>query len=320
MAIPVINVELDHEPHDRWSGLREHRDAARDMVALYLDDLGGLEEFGDLLEAYVAGLVEPELRAELEAVAGILGVAVAEVALVNLYYDAIKVVVGCTAFAVDTPQGPIHARNLDWMSRDGTLERHTVVNRYLRRGEHVFSTVGWPGYIGALSGVAPGRFSITLNAVLSDDPAIFAPPVSFLIRRVLEGTGDFATAVKTLSETEIACDCLLMVVGVQRGEFVVVERTPTRSAQRRTDGGVLVVTNDYRSLAETGSGDGSGDLLSTSCGRFDRASSLVARYESLNPESCFAVLNDEAVRMGITVQQMVFRAATAEMVVRRPAV
>lgn len=288
------------------------------MVALYLDDLGGLEEFGDLLDAYVAALVEADLRAELEAVAGILGVAVAEVALVNLYYDAIKVVLGCTAFAADTPHGPIHARNLDWMSREGTLERHTVVNRYLRGGKHVFSTVGWPGHIGALSGYAPGRFSITLNAVLSDEPALFASPVSFLIRRILEGADDFATAVRILSETEIACDCLLLVVGVQPGEFVVVERTPTRSAQRRPDGDVLVVTNDYRSLSDPGAGVGPDDLLLTSCSRFDRASALVACHRSLTPDDCLAVLSDEAVRMGITVQQMVFRAASAEMVVRRP--
>lgn len=47
-----------------------------------------------------------------------------EVVCGNLYYDALKaVLVGCTAFAVDTPTGPLHARNLDWWTENDSLRR-----------------------------------------------------------------------------------------------------------------------------------------------------------------------------------------------------
>src|SRR5580658_2391321 len=83
----------------------------------------------------------------------------------------------CTAFAIDTPSGPLHARNLDWTSANGRLASETIIVNF-RRGEQgpLYRTIGWPGFVGCLSGVAPGRFAATLNAVMSDDPFALAPP------------------------------------------------------------------------------------------------------------------------------------------------
>jgi acid ceramidase len=100
-------------------------------------------------------------------------------------------------------------------------------------------------------GVAPGRFAITLNAVLSDDPALLAEPIAFLIQHVLNSASDFTTAVTWLTETRIASDCLLLVTGINAGEMVVIERTLTRVAIRRAVNGIIAVTNDYRLLHST---------------------------------------------------------------------
>jgi hypothetical protein len=54
------------------------------------------------------------------------------------------------------------------------------------RGERAVSLyrlVGWPGFAGGFSGLAPGRFAVTLNAVFSNDPVEVATPITFLIRR-----------------------------------------------------------------------------------------------------------------------------------------
>lgn len=318
MSIPTITVDLDEPPESRWSGLATHAGAARDMVELYIDDLGGMDEFGGLIDAYLSSLVPQESRAELKAIGELIGVPTSHVALGNLYYDAIKVVLGCTAFALDSPNGPIHARNLDWMSREGTLEKHSVLIRYLRGGAERFTTVAWPGYIGALSGVAPGRFSVTLNAVLSDDSAVMAPPVSLLLRQVLADCEDYESAVSILADTEIPCDCLLLLVGVHEGEFVVIERTPSRAALRHAESGVLVVTNDYRTLEGTGAGVSADELSATSCGRFDRAAELVRARRPQSAEDCLSILRDSEVMMGMTVQQMVFQAASHRLRVWRP--
>ena len=116
--------------------------------------------------AYAAGFVSNDYRAELESIAERIDRSLEEVLLANLYYDAIFAVIGCTAFAIDTPQGPLHARNLDWWTEKNQLAKHTCEIRY-RGGPTPTRVAGWPGFMGVFSGVAEGRFAITLNAVVS---------------------------------------------------------------------------------------------------------------------------------------------------------
>jgi len=306
----VLTIDLDAPPATRWAGLAPHAPAIRELCATYVEDLGGLDAFAAPLSMYEARFLRGEHVAEIEAIAKLVGVRHAEVALANLYYDALKFafsgLLGCTAFAVETQEGPLHARNLDWHAPKKVLSKHTLVTELRRGGEVVARTVGWPGFVGAFSGVAPGRFSVSLNAVLSDDMPSFAPPITFLLRDVLETAVDFDDAVLRLAETEVASDSLLLVVGTQPGERVVIERTPKRHALREAPG-PLVVTNDYRALEDT-PGAAETVLGQTACGRFDRASALAGTH--LDEAAAFRVLSDRDVKMDITVQQMVFRPAT----------
>ncbi|MCP4445339.1 MAG: hypothetical protein GY811_08350 [Myxococcales bacterium] len=186
MTIPTFHVDLDRPPEQRWHGIELHKDAACELLSYYVNDLGGLEQFDELLSSYRDAFVPPDYVSEMRAMAELIGRPEAEVLLSNLYYDAIKHLFGCTTFAVDTPDGPLHARNLDWGTVNAMLSRHTLRVEYSRAGKPHFVVVGWPGYAGALSGMAHGRFSVTLNAVLSDDPPELAPPVTFLLRDVLD--------------------------------------------------------------------------------------------------------------------------------------
>ncbi|HJL35151.1 MAG TPA: C45 family peptidase, partial [Polyangiaceae bacterium LLY-WYZ-15_(1-7)] len=307
---PLI-VDLEQPPEARWAGLAPHAAAVRELCATYLEDLGGLDEYGLALALFETQCVPAGTRAELDAVAALAGLPHAEVALANLYYDAMKVafsgLLGCTAVAVETPAGPLHARNLDWHAPNDVLGRLTQLTE-LRRGDALVArTVGWPGFVGAFSGVAPGRFALSLNAVLSEEAPRLAPSIALLLRDVLERAPSFDAALERLAESEIASDCLLLLTGTAPGERVVIERTPTRYALRRSEG-PLVVTNDYRALE---GGGAAGLLGATACARFDRAAELAAG--GLDPEAAFALLSDDAVRMAITVQQMAFRAATGEV-------
>jgi len=313
-TVPHLDVELADPPAARWAGLAPYRSAAKQLIASYAQEIGGGQLVPDLLGAFCEGYVEKEYVEEMRAVSRILGISETDVLLSNLYYDALKVVMGCTGFAVDDASGPLHARNLDWGTTDRMLSRHTIVLDYRWRGELRYRVVGWPGYLGALSGIAPGRFALSLNAVLSEDAPELAQPVTFLLRTLLARAVSFDDVVRTLAHVEIASDCLLLATGTRGGEIAVVERTPKRSAVRGPANGAVVVTNDYRSLAARS--DGVTGLVGTSCGRFDRASALVAATHPRTPEACFAILRDEGVRMEITVQSMVFRAATGDLIVR----
>ncbi len=277
------------------------------MLAVYQRDLG-------LPAPLVAELSRPAVRAdywaEMQGIALRAGLPIEEVVCGNLYYDALKaVLVGCTAFAVDTPAGPLHARNLDWWSENDSLRRHTTQTKFIGAREGEFTTVGWPGFVGAFSGVAYNRFAITLNAVISDERLQMAAPVVFALRQVLEEAAGFESALRTLRSIPLASDSLLLLTGVHEGEMAVIERTPTRAEVRFAENGCIFVTNDYRKM-RTGLRNVESELQATACGRYDRISGLVASRVPRDATDCLNYLNDPAVRMGITVQQMVFHAAT----------
>lgn len=311
MSVPELTVDLDRDPPDRWAVLEPKAEACRTMLAAYVKDLGGLDEFGPLLEQYAEANVPAEHLAEMKAIAEIVGAPEPEVILANLYYDAMSFMLGCTAFAVDTPDGPLHARNLDWWSPSGELSRETIVYTFTRGGEPRFQTVSWPGYVGALSGMAPGRFAVTLNAVLSDEGPQLALPISSLIRDVLDSAESYDEAVRRLSETTVVSSSLLLVTGTEPGEMCIIERTPTRSAIRHPRDGATVVTNDYRLLDSDQPHREVNELQTTSCGRFDRATELLATPPSTS-DAALEILSDDRVRMTITEQQMSFHARTGQ--------
>ena len=92
-------------------------------------------------------------------------------------------------------------------------------------------------------------------------------------------------------------------------EMAVIERTPSRAEIRLGENGCVFVTNDYR-LIRTGLRNLESELQATACRRYDRVSSLVASRVPQDADHCLNYLSDATVRMGITVQQMVFQAST----------
>ncbi|MGW8181322.1 MAG: C45 family autoproteolytic acyltransferase/hydrolase, partial [bacterium] len=224
---------------------------------------------------------------------------------------------GCTAFAIDSEQGPIHARNLDWWSENGLLRNATVIYNYEKGGTTIFKAISWPGYAAVLSGAAPGRFAITLNAVLSGEKAQIARSISFLIREVLEEASDFGAAVDKLSSTQISADCLLLVTGTRKGEMCVIERTPRHSEIREPESDHIIVTNDYRKLRDSGIDRGS-DLDLTTWGRFERVETFLRESRPQSFNEFFRILRDQEVCMDITMQHMVMSAAENRLEVRLP--
>ena len=113
----------------------------------------------------------------------------------------------------------------------------------------------------------------------------------------------------------MASDSLLLLTGVHEGELAVIERTPTRAEVRFAKNGCVFVTNDYKEM-NTGLHSFDSELQATACGRYERISKLVASRVPRDATECLNYLNDPAVRMGITVQQMVFQAATGMCLVQ----
>jgi len=136
-------VDLRNPADSRWDFTSEQCEAARGLFAVYQRDLGITPDVVAELSRPVVG---KDYWSEMEGIALRAGVSIEAVVTGNLYYDALKaVLVGCTAFAVDTPKGPLHARNLDWWSENDALHRHTLQTEFIGGQAGRFLTVAWPG-------------------------------------------------------------------------------------------------------------------------------------------------------------------------------
>ena len=303
MDITQHIVNLDLPPRERWQFLKAYTNEMNELFHCYLKNAYGNDFFYEAVEQYKQLVIPHEYQEEIRAVADVCNFNENEVLVGNLYYDVLKFFIGCTAFATHNGETMLHSRNLDWPTDDNLLSRHSMIFDFQKGGQTVFKTVSWPGFIGALSGTSPGRFSITLNAVVSLDKPELAYPVTFLLRDVLTSARSYHWAKTILEETVIASDCLLLLSGVNPGEHVVIERTPKRHATRESRENFIIVTNDYKQLEN---GLAENILRETSCSRYDRAQELLRKRESISRTDCFGILKDPELHMEITVQQMVF--------------
>ncbi|WP_337660370.1 C45 family peptidase [Anderseniella sp. Alg231-50] len=300
-------IDLSRQPQERWAFSDTQLDHARQLIDVYRKDLGQSASLAETVAQAVRPILPADYWGEMQSVASRVGVPADLLLLCNAYYDVFSALIGCTAFAVDTPEGPLHARNLDWWTENRLLNETSMACRFTGAPAGEFISIGWPGYLGVLSGMAPGRFAITLNAVSSEEAAQIALPVSFLIRKTFEEAGSFGDAVERLAQAVIPGNCLLLVSGVGPGEMLVIERTPTRSAIRQAEAGRVIVANEYLKLdAKTAPADT--ELQSSSCSRYDRMAILLQRPPK-DLQGCIGYLRNPAVQMDITVQQMAFHTA-----------
>ncbi len=174
---------------------------------------------------------------EIDAVAARLGRPGAH--MLNLSYEW-----GCTTAVAADPAGAGMRllRTLDW-PLDG-LGRHVVVLRAQGPAGPWWSAT-WPGFAGALTAMAPGRFAIALNQAKAFHGRVGAAlewpvlrlrmlasaalPPSHLPRRVCEEAADYAEAVRLLAETPICLPGFFTVAGPRPGEGCVIEREPGRA-------------------------------------------------------------------------------------------
>ncbi len=300
-----ITMNLNSNPHERWNCIEPYKKEINELIEMYLNDLEDVSFFESVIDYYKVSYINVEYMNELRGIASFTDFSVNQLLLANLYYDALKLVFGCTAFSLATEHGNLHARNLDWWSENDLLKKYTKIFDFERDGKTIFSSVGWPGFIGVFSGLKTQKYAITLNAVLSQEQPKLAPPITFKIREVLESKHSYADAVKILATDSIASDCLLLVTGTNEQERLVIERTPTMGYIRKHDAkNNLVVTNGYLKMANKNIE--SDVLQESSCGRQDRTLELLNKVKPESIQDCFQILDDAKIKMNITMQQMVF--------------
>src|SRR5215467_4756087 len=225
--------------------------------------------------------------ADIEAIAAALGFP--GIWLLNGSYQW-----GCTALARQEGAAPWLARTLDWPFPG--LGRHAEV-AHLRGPAGSFLSVTWPGYVGVLTAMAPGRFAISINQaplwrrtshprLRVYDIAINAMntwrkirhiPPDQLLRTVFEECEDFAQARRRLETTPIARPVIYTLAGARPGEQCVIERTEEGFSTRAT---ATCAANDWLESRDGWEGRVGADVVMT-CSPEEAGAASRRRREAL---------------------------------------
>jgi hypothetical protein len=157
---------------------------------------------------------------------------------------------GCTALARDD-DAPWLVRTLDWPFPG--LGRHVEV-ALMAGSAGEFYNVTWPGFVGALTAMAPGRFAASVNQaplkrrtshpwLRPYDMAANAVgtwslrhiPPDHLLRHVFESCATFEDAKAKLETTPVARPVIYTLVGCVAGQRCVIERTEDTHLTRTED-------------------------------------------------------------------------------------
>lgn len=200
---------------------------------------------------------------------------------------------GCTALARDE-DAPWLMRTLDWPFPG--LGRHVEV-AHMTGPAGDFYSVTWPGFVGALTGMAPDRFSASVNqaplwrrtrapALRLYDIAANAVstwrlphiPPDQLLRQVFETAKDFDEARRLLEATPIARPVIYTLAGCRKGETCVIERTEDGYETRFTQ---TCAANDWLAPRAPWEARVAGDLL-FSCSFGEAGGNSKLRREALS--------------------------------------
>jgi hypothetical protein len=201
---------------------------------------------------------------------------------------------GCTSLARDANKGaPWLVRTLDWPFPG--LGRHVEVARMAGTAGDYYS-VTWPGFVGVLTAMAPGRFAAAINQApmwrrtrhpwlrpfdiaanaVATWPLRHVPPDQ-LLRDVFESAPDFDSARRRLETTPIARPVIYTLAGCNAGERCVIERTVDAFTTRSEDTGAA---NDWLTSVEPWEARVGGDMMFT-CNYHEAAGNSRARREAL---------------------------------------
>lgn len=181
-------------------------------------------------------------RDEMRGIADGADVRYADILLINCF-DDLQYLAGCSSAVALPPAGPvIHARNLDYGIPE--LARHKVVFDLETRGVKL-RTVGFPGYVGVLTGMSSRGLGLSSHTSSAFHEAV-GIPTGILYRQMLEEGTDLASMKALLEKGPRTIGNNLALSDANRREALALEFDAEHLAQREPSGGRLFVTNHFQ--------------------------------------------------------------------------
>jgi len=159
---------------------------------------------------------------------------------------------GCSSLIVNaehTATGkPLFGRNLDFFSC-GYLHAYSLVTVYRQKDKKAFVCIGFPGFIGCISGMNDAGLCLASHDVFTPTPdRKFNPngtPFALCYRRLLEECCSVDEAIELLKKMERTTSTLLVLCDKEGG--ATLELTPDNVIRRSMVNGFCTCTNHFTS-------------------------------------------------------------------------
>ncbi len=248
----------------------------------------------------------PDHLREMDAIVKRAGID-RDLAVVGNTFTDIKKIGGCSTLIIaperSATKGPLFGRNLDYPTL-GFLHEYSLVTVYRSKGKHAFASIGFPGFVGCLSGMNDAGLAVAvLEAYAANDGSPkFDPkgtPYALCYRRILEECATVADAEKLLRSMKRTTRNNLAVC--DRSGGVVFEITPKTVIVRPPEGDICTCTNHFRSKELA---------TNTECPRY-RALEKVRDLPTVDLSDLAELLHAASQRN--TFQTMIFEPATLQL-------
>jgi len=243
-----FKINLDLKPHERFV---EMATVLKTEVNTAMDDFLKLvpKFFVTVFDkaAPLLKILNREFFEEVEGISDTLGRPLAEVLLLNYFYDFTAF---CTSIVARTPEGSIiHGRNQDYAFPD-TMRRITFVAQFEKGGQPLFEAIMFGGSIGIYTGIKHGAFSVSFNARntdhitidnwISNAMLIFEGGIdlSWHVRQALTTCANFECAYAALLSKVAIAPGYMIIAGTEKYEGAVISRDrdgPAHVAQLSED-------------------------------------------------------------------------------------
>lgn len=265
---PAI-VNLDLEPEQRWAELvTPAAPQIKAMIDAFKAEGGAITEalFALLEKAFdgdakklLAAMPQP-YAGEIAGIEAATNISALDLFVVNIMYEVSG---ACTSIVAQDASGHIlHGRNLDFGNGRQLTTTMRPTLRHLdfqRGGKTVFTSTTFLGYVGCLTCVKPGAFSVSVDTRIwaysgglpgeliewllgIDRSGHF---LSFMTRDAMEGDADYAAAAERFNATVLLGPAYVIAAGVAAGEGAVFTRSAKESLHYRSLAAELAAGRPY---------------------------------------------------------------------------
>lgn len=222
--------------------------------------------------------------------------------LSHLFMDSV-LLSRCTAFGAwgdATADGHLVAgRNFDWEAAK-TFEKDRVLAFFRPEKGLAFMSLSWGGMVGAVSGMNEAGISVTVNGANGKPPGRAGTPISIVVRQVLQYARDLEEAIAIVSNSAVFVSEHFLVGSQSDSRFIVIEKTPARTAVREGSNSVIICANHFMTAPQRDIPENIEYLREgTSAARYDRMLELAGRaWGRITPGETLSILRDRRLPGG----------------------